>query len=332
MIYNNCKVIHDGSHFVASIPLTWSKGGGGYSPRKADSILFDEYYQKAQIEGISEQRIASYVEEEIRRDRDIEEWISPERCQELLKNKRRAVHRRYKRYEGKLMLTAFNWYVTFTYDDEKSTPELFERKLKKCFSNFKSRKNWRVVGVPEDGEENGRRHWHCFIYIPEGSMVGKLFLNKAFSTKRKKYETWTDNEYFNKRFGNSVWKAITKEDLRHGGELRNYLLKYLKKSGNKMFYSRDLPSELRVDVDTDTDVAVTYFNFGYKSVLFDNVIVKDADQKDKPEKYKYMFPVKKGHGFDISELIAKYKYPIQYPKGHEPENASVGTFVPALLY
>ena len=333
MIFENCKVTNNGSHYVASIPMTWGGHVGGYSPRRADSILFDEYYQKAQVEGVSDKRIASYVEEEIRRDRDIEDWIPSERCAELLKNKRRSVHKRYKRYEGKLMLTAFNWYVTFTYDDKKETPGAFEKKLKRCFSNFKCRKNWRVAGVPEDGEENGRRHWHCFLRIPEGAMVGKLFLNKAFSTKRKKYETWTDNEYFNKRFGNSVWKAITPADLCNGGELRRYLLKYLQKSGHKIFYSRDLPHELRVDVNTETDVACTYFNFGYKSILYNSVINKEPEEKaESNDKYNYTFSVEKGHGFNVKELLEKYKYPIQYPKGYEPENVSVGTFVPALLY
>lgn len=333
MIFENCKVVNNGSHYVASIPYTWSKAHGGYSPRREDSILFDEYYQKAQIEGISDKRIASYVESEIRRERDIEDWISEERCSELLKNKRRSVHKCYKRYEGKLMLTPFNWYVTFTYDDDKSTPEAFQKRLKKCFSNFKCRKNWRVVGVPEDGEEKGRRHWHCFIHIPEGMMVGKLFLNKAFSTKRKKYETWTDNEYFNKRFGNSVWKAITPEDLRHGGELRRYLVKYLQKSGHRMFYSRGLPHELRVDVNTETDVACTYFDYGYKSVLFNSVIDKDLKEKvEKSDNNSYVFPVEKGHGFNVKELMKKYLYPIQYPKGYEPENSWSIAFDPILLY
>ena len=171
MIYN-CKVTYDGSHYVASIPDSWGSGGGGYNPRKWDSILFDEYYQRAQAEGVSDGRIASYIEDNIRRDRDFVDWISSERCSQLLKNKKRSIHKRYKRYEGKLYLTDFNWYVTFTYDSLKETAESFEARLKKCFSNFKCRKNWRVVGVPEAGEENGRRHWHCFIKIPEGSMVG----------------------------------------------------------------------------------------------------------------------------------------------------------------
>ena len=327
----NCKVTYDGSHYVASIPDSWGSGGGGYNPRKWDSILFDEYYQRAQVEGVSDGRIASYIEDNIRRDRDIVDWIPSERCSQLLKNKKRSIHKRYKRYEGKLYLTDFNWYVTFTYDSLKETVKSFEARLKKCFSNFKCRKNWRVVGVPEDGEENGRRHWHCFIKIPEGSMVGELFLNKKFSTKRKKYETWTDNTYFNNRFGQSKWEAITKEDLRHGGALRGYLLKYLQKSGNRMFYSRDLPHELHVEVDTDTDVACTYYNYGYKSVLFDNV-VKKVSSEELNSKYNHTFKYNRGDGFNVEKLIERFRYRIQTTDRDTTLFSQYSRFEPVLLY
>ena len=304
-----CKITHDGSHFVASIPNSRSKGGGGYHPRRKDAELFDEYYVKAQREGISERNIASWIEENIMMERDISEWIPSERCRELLKNKKRSEHLRYKRYQGKLFLTNFNWYVTFTYDSKKETEESFVKRLKRCFSNFKCREDWRVVAVPEDGEENGRRHWHCFLRIPDGNMVGELFLNKAYSTKRKKYETWTDNTYFNKRFGNSVWKAINKSDLKHGGALRGYLLKYLRKSGNKMYYSRDLPHELVREIDTDTDVSCTYFNHGYKAVLFDSVVNKETDMPENACSLP-VFPAERGDGFNIRNLMEKYGYPI----------------------
>ena len=270
------KVKSDGYHYYAHLPGTSSPSVGGRGYRSYKSQLFDKYFLEAQQNGIADKKIVSYIEDRIHEECDISDWLSKEECSHFYKNKVRNVHKRLKRYEDKLFLVDWNWFVTFTYDSDKETAESFELRLKKCFSNFKTRKNWLVMCVPEEGEEKGRKHFHCFIRIPDGCMVGNLFLNKKYSRKRRKLETWTDNSYFSKRFGISVWESIERNDLL-GGCLKSYLVKYLAKSGNKIFYSRGIPTEIDMVIDTEVDVADCFYNYGVKVLLFDCVFAEKGN-------------------------------------------------------
>ena len=273
------KVTCDGNHFVGSLPRSSSGIHYKKSYRSKKNELFNVYYLEAQKNGVSRSEIVEYISSCFMRDLDISEWLSNNEIEELLKNKKRNDHKRKKRYLNKLFLVDWNYYVTFTYDDQKETRESFSSRLKKTFSNFKTRHNWLVMAIPEEGEETGRLHYHCFLYIPEGEMVGNLFLQKKYSNKKRRMITWTDNSYFSERFGQSVWKAINRNDLR-GNSLKSYLVKYLSKSGNKFFYSRGIPTELDMIIDTDTDVFCTYNNYGLKVLLFDYLIFGDMNSKD----------------------------------------------------
>lgn len=68
-----------------------------------------------------------------------------------------------------------------------------------------------------------------------------------------------------------MWKAIDHNDLR-GGHLKGYLKKYLTKSGNRIYYSRGIPSELEVDIDIEKDVFGMFYNYGVKAILHDSFL------------------------------------------------------------
>lgn len=272
------KVRSDGYHMIASFPICGFSVSGGKREASEKSKLFDVYFSEAQQKGIPKRKICSYIKERICEERWILDWLSEEEILKFYKNKIRNLHRRISRYKNKLFLTDWNYYVTFTYDDQKETAESFEKRLKKCFSNFKVRNGWLVICVPEEGEENGRKHFHCLLQIPEGGMVGELVLRTKYSRKRRRTETWTDNTYFSERFGISVWKAINHDDLR-GNFLQGYLVKYLSKSGNKLFYSRGIPSELEMVIDTEKDVYAMFNNYGVKAILIDSLFMVGSWKK-----------------------------------------------------
>ena len=264
------KVRPEGGHFIGCLPSTSRSVVHGKVERSKKSILFDQYYLEAQKVKIPKKQICSYIEDRFMQEQDIADWVSSEEVQALYKNKLRNIHKRIQRYERKLACVDWNYYVTFTYDDEKETEDSFVKGLKKKFSNLKTRLGWLVMAIPEEGGEKGRKHYHAFIYVPEGKMVGKLYKRKLWSQKKRRWTYVTDNTYFSERFGISVWERINREDLR-GSSLKNYLKKYLTKSGNYFFYSRGIPTEFDMEIDTDTDVFCTFYDYGVKVMLFDSL-------------------------------------------------------------
>ena len=266
----NVKIKFDGNHVIGSLPSTRRLSYKGRTEKTKEAELFDVYYKQALEEGVKDKKLCGYIQDRFLQEQDIEDWISEEKVRELYKNKIRNKHKRIKRYRDKLFIVEWNYYVTFTYDDKKETEESFMKRLKKVFSNFKVRHNWLVIAVPEEGEQNGRRHVHAFIYIPEGEMQGELFTNKLWSKKKRRWTYFTDNTYFARRFGHSVWKPINRNDL-SGNGLSKYLEKYLEKSGNRFFYSRGIPSEIDMVIDTETDVFCTFCNYGMKVMLYDHI-------------------------------------------------------------
>lgn len=272
------KVFNDGTQWIARFPTVSRSYGSGKHVRSEKAMLFDQYYLEAQKAKIPKKKISSYIEDRFCGEQDISLWLASDESRELLKNKQRNLHKRKKRYRNKLFNVPWNYFVTFTYDDAKETEESFVKRLKKTFSNFKTRHGWLVMAIPEEGEKTGRKHYHAFVYVPQGKMVGDLFLQKKYSEKKRKMTTFTDNTYFNQRFGQSVWAAINQEDLRGG--LSSYLTKYFEKSGNRFFYSRGIPTELEMMIDTETDIIATYYNYGVKAVLFDFFHKKVSDLSD----------------------------------------------------
>lgn len=67
----------------------------------------------------------------------------------------------------------FNFFVTFTYANDKMTEEEFVKKLLNTLYHFSSRKGWLYIGAWERGGETNRLHFHGLFYIPEGTMSAK---------------------------------------------------------------------------------------------------------------------------------------------------------------
>ncbi len=298
----NVRVNYKNGHFVGTIPGTGASvprgNGEGLFPNEK---IFRRYYEEACEKEIPEKEILEYIGTRIMNEEDVEHWLDDFELALYYKVVKLNLYRRVQRYRQKLYWLNPNYYVTFTYSDAKETRESFEKRLKTTLSHFQTRHGWKCIVVPENGKTKGRLHFHCFLNIPKGAMVGELFLNAKYNTKKRRRDFFTDNTYFNARFGQSDWHPITREDLYSGG-LESYLTKYLMKSGNKIFYSRGIPTEVYVVIDTETDVFCTFRENAWKVLLFDSVM--DAElEAELNEDVPIMddFP-----GFDIYDRYLQY--------------------------
>lgn len=83
------------------------------------------------------------------------------------------------------------------------------------------------------------------------------------------------NTFFENGFGRNDFRPVNEKEITHGNTI-NYLLKYISKSGEKIVYSRGIPSEVCVKVK-DRDIAGEMFDYVEKVVLFDDVISWERD-------------------------------------------------------
>lgn len=274
------KVYNDGYRYIAYLPEGGSFKRSYRFRRKStkDPLyeIFKNYLQDARREKIPKKEILSYIENRAFNERDVSEWFTEEELKAYYKKALNAEHKRIKRYRRMINFNTWNWFVTFTYDDKKETEEGFVKRIRKVLSNNVTRNGWRYIGVRERGSESDRVHYHFIMYIPPGNMIGELFADKAYSTKRKSWQYFTNNTYFQKRFGQSYWQAITAEDL-HGNGIAKYLLKYINKSGEKLIYSRHIPYEMIMPIDMNRDVLMVFFHYGRKCILNDFLFMDYGD-------------------------------------------------------
>ena len=260
----------DGINYIGRVKTTKPQNYRVRGVRSEKSKKFDKYMAEARNKKMSEKDIPNYIQERFWEEAEdiIEDTIDQKEFEELYKNYKNRLHKRLDRYRNKILLNDWSYWVTFTYDDEKETEESFEKRLKITFNNLAKRNGWRIIGTWENGELEGRLHFHAFIYVPEGQMVGQLETRSQYSTKRRKMEYYVENTYFFERFGKSDWVEINRADVVDGARVR-YLIKYTIKSGRKLFYSRGIASDIEIDVDTDTEVIMSFNNHGLKYFLRD---------------------------------------------------------------
>ena len=196
---------------------------------------------------------------------DLDKYVA-----EKIEKQQRNVFARKKRFRRKGYLNEWTHFVTLTYDDEKQTAETFKKKLRKCLSNLHTRRGWNYMGVFEEAPETGRLHFHGVFYIPKGEMVGNLIEKKDYSTKQGKIQTRSENDFFAAGFGRNDFEEITMDELRHGKTLE-YILKYIEKTGERVVYSRGIPTQV-CKVLPAREIVGKMQDFMTKYVLFDDSI------------------------------------------------------------
>lgn len=266
-----CKVYHDGSSYVAMPASTVkSKKSERFIPiRQRKDELFDQLYLEALKKKLSRDKISEYILTELRRELP-EEWGLSEFVSDKLAKLYRNLAVRKKRFRRKAYLNPWNYFVTFTYDDDKQTEESFRERLCKCLQNLHTRHGWRYMGVFERAPDTQRLHFHGILYVPEGHMVGQIYERRDYSTRKHCMQLSHGNTFFEARFGRADFSELSEVELKRGNTIK-YLLKYLEKTEERIVYSRGIPTDFYMNVNDD-DIICEMQDFVLKYVLFDDVI------------------------------------------------------------
>lgn len=274
------KIYNDGGHYIA-LPVFRSKAKikGHNEPKKDIDMLFDSLYNKACADGLKDGKIDKPMTDFIRdgilklfpQYPKLDEYIT-----EKIKRKINNLHHRKKRFKRKASLNRWNYFVTFTYDDNKQNEETFKKRLRKCLANLHTRRGWKYMGVFERAPETGRLHFHGLLYVPDGEMIGDITEKRDYSTTDGKMQTRHENGFFEKAFGRNDFDEVTETEMKNGLR-QEYILKYIGKTGERIVYSRGIPSEVCKRLTADDIVTQMQNDFVEKYILFDNVINWERD-------------------------------------------------------
>ena len=271
------KIHHDGSHYVGNMVFERKqviKKNQDSQEKRIVSCL-SELYMTAVQSGIKEEKIYSYIKNSLP-DALSELSNINELLEKGIKQAKHNIYSRLKRFRRKARLNKWTHSVTITYDDKKHSEESFRTKLKKTLSNLHTRRGWKYMGAFERSPKNKRLHFHALFYIPKNEMVGEMKTRRDFSTKEHKMQTTIYNTFFEKAFGRNDFEKISDAQEVKKGKAIDYITKYITKSGEKILYSRDIPSEIYKYL-SQNDLAANYFDFVSKYVLFDDVIDIEKD-------------------------------------------------------
>lgn len=269
------KIYNDGGHYIATrVYRSAIKPSIRKGKCKAVEELFDNLYDNALRDGLDSDKTAEYIKAGI-----LSLFPDYPALDKYIADKiRRKWHNlgvRKKRFRRKAYLNRWNYFVTFTFDDEKQSEETFRKKLRVCLSHLHTRRHWRYMGVFERAPETGRLHFHGVLYVPDGEMIGKITEKRDYSTKSHSMQTTHENDFFAKTFGRNDFEALNAMEMKHGNTLK-YLLKYIGKTGERIVYGRGIPTEIYRQVDDD-NIVTKMSDFVTKYILFDDVIDWERD-------------------------------------------------------
>lgn len=269
-----CKVYSDGGHFVAVPYLPTGK----QPPKKHEKTylqeVFESLYAYAINNGMTRKQTLDFLRDNLCTEFEDEPTLN-EFIAEEMKRKAHNLGQRKKRFRRKAFLNRWTHFVTITYSDEKHDEETFRKKLRRCLCNLHTRRGWRYMGVFERAPETKRLHFHALVYVPDGEMISTITEKRDYSTKSHTMQTTHENAFFAEKFGRNDFASINADELKHGGTI-GYLLKYIGKTGERITYSRGIPTEIMREVDGN-DIAAEMHDFITKYVLFDDVIDYDTE-------------------------------------------------------
>ncbi|MBR2481207.1 MAG: hypothetical protein IKB56_07890 [Clostridia bacterium] len=189
-----------------------------------------------------------------------------------------AYTKRMRRLSDKIFLNRFNYFVTLTYDDEKfESEEDFRKAITMTLAHFSNRRGWRYCYCFERGDLNGRLHIHGFFYIPKGEMPGEIAVRRVYRLKDKTLQWLHVNTWFEENYGVNEFSPLDKEIVSLSNVIE-YCSDYCFKSGDKVHYSRYLPSELEKTV-ANSDVYLSYIN-NVEEFVMDKETVKFIKEDD----------------------------------------------------
>ena len=271
MSYPQAKVYNDGSHYVAipQVKQVWKrkkkvskKSSKELKQKQSFEKVYDKNKDKSKKEKI--ENINKELKEHFENEEQLQNFVD-----ENLERKKRNLVERRKRLYRKAYLQVWSYFCTFTYDDKKLNEEEFKKKLSNCFKKLSYRKGWKYIGVWERSPINKRLHFHGIFYTP--TMIGELIEKRDYSTKNHKMQTTYQNTYFLERFGRNDFEEINPQNL---SQSISYITKYIEKSGERIVYSKNLPTYFISDI-LDDDIVCTIGQEDRKLLLFDDFLCID---------------------------------------------------------
>ena len=268
MHYPKSKVYFDGSHYIA-IPHTeqpWK--------RRKRNICRDKNEEKvkeileSKKDKVKSEKIKETVEEIDKEIKDIEK--SKEIVKKVLDKEKRNQIVRMTRLYRKVNLQQWTHFCTFTYDSKKLSEEEFKKKLLNCLRHLSNRKGWKYIGVWERSPINNRLHFHGIFVIPK--MIDEIIETKDYSTKTHKMQITYQNTFFLDRFGRNDFKEIEHSSLVY--QAISYILKYIRKTGERVVYSKHLQTYFISDI-LESDIVCTIGQEDRKLLLFDDFLCID---------------------------------------------------------
>ena len=160
--------------------------------RLSKTEVFNKVYEENK--GLSRKVLRSKLCSQLRpffRDKDETEYFVDDNLSRIRKNVNSKKNRAWK----KARLADFNYFCTFTYDDNKVTESEFRTKLKRLLANLNYRKHWTYMGVWERGEKTNRLHFHALVHVPEGQMVGEFTKVRDYNTEKRRMQGRKNNVF-----------------------------------------------------------------------------------------------------------------------------------------
>lgn len=266
MSYGKTKVYNDGSHYIAipQIKQSWKKRKNQSTQsikemeqKQTFEKIYNENKDKPKKEKI--EKIKSELKESFNNEEQLKNFVNAN-----LERKKRNLIEKRKRLYRKAYLQKWSYFCTFTYDEKKLSEDEFRKKLSESFKKLSYRKGWKYIGVWERSPTNKRLHFHGIFYTP--TMIGKFIEQKDYSTKNHKMQITYQNSYFLERFGRNDFEEINPYTL---AQSITYITKYIEKSGERIVYSKNLPTYFISDI-MDEDIVCTIGQEDRKLLLFDN--------------------------------------------------------------
>ncbi|MBR4270521.1 MAG: hypothetical protein IKQ31_02475 [Clostridia bacterium] len=259
MSYLKTKVYFDGSHYIGipHVEQSWKKRKGKIIPNELEEKV-KKLLNVCANKSTKEQIIKELNKQvnDIERTKDIVNNV-------IEKDKRNRIVRQT-RLSRKIGLQQWTHFCTFTYDSSKLSEDEFRVKFLNCIRHLSNRKGWKYIGVFERSPKLKRLHFHGIFVIKE--MVGQIEEVKDYSTRIHNMQVTHQNTFFLERFGRNDFKELnpimTQEAVR-------YILKYIRKTGEKVIFSRHLQTYFVTDILED-DVVCTIGQEDRKILLFDN--------------------------------------------------------------
>lgn len=278
MPYRETKIYSDGGHFIAIPPDNFPNYKRKRKKPKPiqTKIQTDEKQPPtpkekfetayAESQKLPKRERKAYITEKMKDDFQTAEQETEFVAKNIERKKTNAI-KRYSRLWRKVNLQSWNYFVTFTYSDEKHDETTFKKTLRNTLKHLVNRKGWKYIGVFERSPEKERLHFHGIFSIPENAMIGELIETKDYSTKSHRMQTTFQNTHFLKHFGRNDFKKLDRHE--EISQSVKYLLKYIEKSGERLIYGGKLPTYFKGDI-LDEDIACGYGVDEKKLLLFDN--------------------------------------------------------------